>query len=134
MAIATHPTDAGLRDEVTTKLNCVVYVVSDEPDAFRAAMDAVTTRFNGNDVQLDLRNVRYLSSADLNRIIAAHLRFESTGHRLVLVGVSVEVYEILQITRLNRILRIDSPDVFPPQTSKAPPSRLGRISSLLRFS
>jgi anti-anti-sigma factor len=59
-------------------------------------------------VAVDLAGVQGISSADLNVLIALHGKLRSGGRELVLVNVAQPLRDILELTRLDRLFRIES--------------------------
>lgn len=57
-------------------------------------------------VQLDLTDVRYASSIALGMLITVRQKLRAAGGKLTLVGVAEEIYDVLDATRLTRLLDI----------------------------
>jgi anti-sigma B factor antagonist len=55
---------------------------------------------------LNFSNVEYMSSAALGQLINLHKRLVADHGRLVLCGMSPQIYEIFEITKLDRIFKI----------------------------
>lgn len=83
-----------------------------------------TTRFNSepdyiqdakaqsDDVQIDrvivdLGGIQTIRSSDLNELIALQAKLRNRGGSLVLANVPAPIYEVFQLTRLNRLFTIE---------------------------
>jgi anti-sigma B factor antagonist len=65
-------------------------------------------------LHLDFRNVEFLSSADIGRLVSLWKKLQDDGRRLVLCNVKPLVYRVFQIIRLNKLVEIreDRPPVI----------------------
>jgi len=79
---------------------------SSEPDyildAKAQAEDAKTDR-----VIVDLGGIQTIRSSDLNELIALQTKLRNRGGSLVLANVPPPIYEVFQLTRLNRLFEIE---------------------------
>jgi anti-sigma B factor antagonist len=55
---------------------------------------------------LNFGNVEYLSSAALGKLITLNKKVQSAGGRLILCNIDPQIYEVFEITKLNKILDI----------------------------
>jgi len=55
---------------------------------------------------LNFSNVEYLSSAALGKLITLNKKVNSSGGKLILCNIAPNIYEVFEITRLNKILNI----------------------------
>jgi anti-sigma B factor antagonist len=55
---------------------------------------------------IDLDNVRYLSSAVLGKLISLHKTLRSNGGQLKLCSIAPPIYEVFEITRLDKVFEI----------------------------
>ena len=55
---------------------------------------------------LDFGNVQYLSSAALGKLITVNKRVAEDNGKLVLCSIRPQIYEVFQITKLNKIFDI----------------------------
>ena len=55
---------------------------------------------------LDFESVQYLSSAALGKLITLNKRVAENNGRLVLCTIKPQIYEVFQITKLNKIFDI----------------------------
>lgn len=55
---------------------------------------------------INMQNVRYLSSAVLGKLVSLHKALEERKGKLKLCGVAPSVYEVFEITRLNRVFEM----------------------------
>jgi anti-anti-sigma factor len=56
------------------------------------------------DVLINLRHMPYVDSAELGRLIRAHLSVRQAGGRVKLCGISEKVMSLLRLTRLDTVL------------------------------
>jgi anti-sigma B factor antagonist len=59
---------------------------------------------------LDLSAVTFLSSAALNNLVVLNKKVQKQNGKFVLVGVQPPVYEVLNITGLNRLFKVAESD------------------------
>src|SRR5215475_29688 len=57
-------------------------------------------------VLLNFSNVEYLSSAALGKLITLNKKLQGVGGRLILCNIHPQIYEVFEITRLNKLLNI----------------------------
>jgi anti-sigma B factor antagonist len=55
---------------------------------------------------LNFGNVEFLSSAALGKLIALHKKLQAVGGRLILCNIDPEIYEVFEITRLDKFFNI----------------------------
>jgi anti-sigma B factor antagonist len=55
---------------------------------------------------LNFGNVEYLSSAALGKLITLNRKVNQVGGKLVLCNIAPQIYEVFEITRLNRVFTI----------------------------
>ncbi|MFQ3651178.1 MAG: STAS domain-containing protein, partial [Gemmataceae bacterium] len=55
---------------------------------------------------LNFRNVKYLSSAALGKLIALNKKVKSAGGSLVLSNINPEIIEVFEITKLDKMFKI----------------------------
>lgn len=55
---------------------------------------------------LNFSNVEYLSSAALGKLITLNKKVNATGGKLILCNIAPNIYEVFEITKLNKILNI----------------------------
>src|SRR6266478_3814774 len=56
---------------------------------------------------LNFGNVEYLSSAALGKLITLNKKLQSVGGRLILCNIDPEIYEVFEITKLDRFFKIE---------------------------
>ena len=61
---------------------------------------------------LDFETVQYLSSAALGKLITLNKRVAENSGRLVLCSIKPQIYEVFQITKLNKIFDIADDEVM----------------------
>jgi anti-sigma B factor antagonist len=57
-------------------------------------------------ILLNFGNVEFLSSAALGKLIALHKKLQAVGGRLILCNIDQEIYEVFEITRLDKFFTI----------------------------
>ncbi len=67
---------------------------------------ALPQEFRGYCLHLDFREARFITASGLGRLVNWHLRLQAQGGQLILMHVGEQVYEILEVTQLTRILEI----------------------------
>ena len=55
---------------------------------------------------LNFANVEYLSSAALGKLITLNKKLQSVGGRLILCNIDPQIYEVFEITKLDRFFNI----------------------------
>ncbi|MDX9753635.1 MAG: STAS domain-containing protein [bacterium] len=76
-----------------------------DPEFMRMAVDALQKE-NRINILFDFSNIHYISSSVLGFLITAYRELEARGGRLKLVNVQPSVANVLEITRLNRVLEM----------------------------
>jgi anti-sigma B factor antagonist len=57
-------------------------------------------------VLLNFGNVEYLSSAALGKLITLNKKLQAAGGKLVLCNIDPQIYEVFEITKLNKLFNI----------------------------
>lgn len=57
-------------------------------------------------ILLNFGNVEYLSSAALGKLITLNKKVNAVGGRLILCSIDPQIYEVFEITRLNKLFNI----------------------------
>jgi anti-sigma B factor antagonist len=57
-------------------------------------------------VLLNFGNVEYLSSAALGKLITLNKKLQAVGGRLILCNIDPQIYEVFEITKLNKLFNI----------------------------
>jgi anti-sigma B factor antagonist len=57
-------------------------------------------------VLLNFKNVEFLSSAALGKLITMNRELQSAGGKLVLCEIDPQIYEVFEITKLNKLFTI----------------------------
>ena len=58
-------------------------------------------------ILLNFRNVDYLSSAALGKFITLHKKLEDEGGRLILCNIAPAIFEVFEITKLDKFFTIE---------------------------
>ena len=59
-----------------------------------------------NKILLNFKNVEFLSSAALGKLITLNRKVQAAGGKLVLCGIDAQIYEVFEITKLNKLFTI----------------------------
>jgi len=57
-------------------------------------------------ILLNFSNVEYLSSAALGKFITLNKKVQASGGKLVMCNISDDIYEVFEITKLNKLFNI----------------------------
>ena len=57
-------------------------------------------------ILLNFKNVEFLSSAALGKLITLNRKLQSSGGKLVLCEIIPQIYEVFEITKLNKLFNI----------------------------
>jgi anti-anti-sigma factor len=63
-------------------------------------------------LHLDFRNVEFLISSDIGRLVRLWKKLKDDGRQLVLYNVKPLVYQVFQIIRLNKLMEIRDSQSF----------------------
>jgi anti-sigma B factor antagonist len=69
-------------------------------------LTAIAEQSQAGGLVLDLENVRFLSSAAINKLIVLDKRVKSSGGEIRLVNLRPEVRDVFAITNLDRVFKI----------------------------
>jgi anti-sigma B factor antagonist len=96
----------------------------DAQEALRQHLDSLLRR--GFDrILIDLKEVPYIDSSDLGRLIRCHLSIRQAGGRVRLCNLSARVREVMKMTRLDTVL-----DLY--ETEEEALSSLQKVESVHR--
>lgn len=59
-------------------------------------------------ILLNFSNVEYLSSAALAKLITLNKKLQQAGGRLILCNIDPQIYEVFEITKLNKLFNIQT--------------------------
>jgi anti-anti-sigma factor len=90
-------------------------------EAVGQELSGLAARLGGHCLQLDLREVDFLTSTGLGKLIGLDRRVRAAGGRLTLRNLRPEVYEIFAVCRLTGVLdvRPADPDAEAPLSESA---------------
>ena len=57
-------------------------------------------------ILLNFGNVEFLSSAALGKLITLNRKLQSAGGKLILCNIDPQIYEVFEITKLNKLFNI----------------------------
>jgi anti-sigma B factor antagonist len=69
-------------------------------------LDEIAQDVGAGNLLLDLANVKYITSTTLTLLTGLNRKLQTMGGTLSVRGVSPQVYEIFEITRLNMLLDV----------------------------
>jgi anti-sigma B factor antagonist len=75
-------------------------------EAAAERLASVVPELGGRRLLVDFRNVRFLTSLMLGKLVLLNQAAEAAGGRLALFNLSPDVREIMEVTRLNLILSL----------------------------
>ncbi|MCZ2341611.1 MAG: STAS domain-containing protein [Bacteroidales bacterium] len=95
-----------------TVVNFVDKKILDEPNIQLIGDDLLrlVDELGRRKILLNFANVQYLSSSALGKLIRLHQRLHSISGKLVLCGISKDLYDVFTITKLDKMLTIVKDD------------------------
>ena len=69
---------------------------------------SLVDELNRRKLVLNFGNVEYLSSAALGKLITLNKKVNAVGGRLVLCNIDPQIYEVFEITKLNKLFNIQT--------------------------
>jgi anti-sigma B factor antagonist len=66
-------------------------------------------------VLLNFGNVEYLSSAALGKLITLNKKLQASSGRLILCNIDPQIYDVFEITKLDRFFTIQKEEQAAPQ-------------------
>lgn len=71
---------------------------------------------NRRKLLLNFKNVEYLSSAALGKLITLNKKLQEAGGRLVLCDIAPQIYEVFEITKLDKFFTIENEEQMALQS------------------
>jgi anti-anti-sigma factor len=105
----TAPVTTIMSNPSPSRTQCPVVVLTlqdaqilgdDMADSLRDQMLAVAVQSDAQNVVLDFRNVKFLSSAGFRPLLSLHRLLRQKHGKLLLCGLTEDVHEIFEVTRL----------------------------------
>ncbi len=89
---------------------------------------ALVDLYDHKQILLNFSNVEYLSSAALGKFISLNKKVQGKSGELVLSNINEDIYEVFELTRLDRLFKIEKDeqsgvDVFTVERPRRPPKR-----------
>jgi len=81
-------------------------VISEADNALAYELEGHTQGADQGQLFLDFTNVERLTSLELGTLLGLHKRLSACGGQLILFNLNAVVYEILVVTRLNKLLAV----------------------------
>ena len=92
-----------------TVIRCVGDITTENFPAFKAEWRTLLAELSGcGRLVLDLGSVENIASAALGLIAASYPEFTKSGARMRLVARTDEVLRLLNVTRLSKVIRVDT--------------------------
>ena len=83
--------------------------------AIGAELSDVADKMAGRKLVLNFVDVEYLSSGALGVLLTLNRKMRDVGGKLILVNIDPKLYEVLEVTKLNKLLNItDDPAEIDP--------------------
>ena len=82
------------------------YLGSENASAVADELFGLVGEAEGSELQLDLQNVRYMTSTGLKVLLALRRKLHAARGRLILCNPSPQVVEVLDVTRLNTLFEV----------------------------
>ncbi|MEV4343632.1 STAS domain-containing protein [Actinoplanes sp. NPDC049596] len=89
----------------------------EESEFLRATMAEVVTRFAPAPVLIDASRLDFLDSAGIRSLLSCRRMIEEAGSRMSMPWVSADVRQVLEITGLFQILRVEQAEPAFPSPS-----------------
>lgn len=91
-----------------TVVNFVDKKILDEPNilAIGEQLFSLVEEVGRRKLLLNFSNVEYLSSAALGKLITLHKKLQQAGGKLVLCNIDAQIFEVFEITRLDKFFNI----------------------------
>ena len=91
-----------------TVVNFTDRKILDEPNiqAIGEQLFSLVDEAGRKKILLNFGNVEYLSSAALAKLITLNKKLQQAGGRLVLCNIDPQIYEVFEITKLNKLFNI----------------------------
>ena len=91
-----------------TVVNFVDKKILDEQNIQKIGEDlfSLVDELGRKKILLNFGNVEYLSSAALGKLITLNKKLQAAGGRLILCNIDPQIYEVFEITKLDRFFNI----------------------------
>jgi anti-sigma B factor antagonist len=106
-SLVAEPTSEGT---IVRLLGTDIHLDEQRTENFRQRLFDLLDHSAPPQLLLDFRNVRFLSSTTLGVLVSLYKRLQAKGGRLVVANLNPEVYEVFQITRLERVFEVRKVD------------------------
>ena len=108
LQIERPPKKEGASGDVTVVhfTGCNVSLDEETLDRIHDQLLALADEPGESDLLLDFGNVEYLSSAALGKFITLNKKVNAAQGKLVLCNIDPQIYEVFEITKLNKLFNI----------------------------
>ena len=95
-------------DREITVVNFIDRKILDEQNIQKIGEDlfSLVDELGRKKILLNFSNVEYLSSAALGKFITLNKKVGASGGKLVMCNINEEIFEVFEITKLNRLFNI----------------------------
>src|SRR5438128_3197943 len=95
-------------DHEITVVNFIDRKILDEQNIQKIGEDlfSLVDELGRKKILLNFSNVEYLSSAALGKFITLNKKVNSAGGKLIMCNITDDIYEVFEITRLNKLFNI----------------------------
>jgi anti-anti-sigma factor len=100
--VRLETTDTGLTAQL---IDCRLLDEQSTP-AIEAELFGLTEQLGAGTLFLDLAGLDFMSSVGLGMLIGLHRCLKASGGHLVVLGVSADIYELIEVTGLTRLLDV----------------------------
>lgn len=109
--MSTQPRRRRLEVEDCGEISVVNFIdkkILDEQNIQKIGEDlfSLVDEFNRKKILLNFGNVEYLSSAALGKFITLNKKVQTAGGKLVMCNINDDIYEVFEITKLNKLFNI----------------------------
>src|SRR6202035_5986825 len=111
MSMSTPPKRRRLEVEDYGEITVVNFIdrkILDEQNIQKIGEDlfSLVDELGRRKILLNFGNVEYLSSAALGKFITLNKKVNAAGGRLILCNIDPQIYEVFEITKLNKLFNI----------------------------
>jgi anti-sigma B factor antagonist len=91
-----------------TVVNFIDRKILDEQNIQKIGEDlfSLVDELSRKKILLNFGNVEYLSSAALGKFITLNKKVQASGGKLILCNIDANIYEVFEITKLNKLFNI----------------------------
>ena len=119
--MSTPPRRSRLEVEDNGEITIVNFIdrkILDEQNITKLGEDlfSLVDQYGRKKILLNFSNVEYLSSAALGKFISLNKKVQAAGGKLVMCHINEDIFEVFEITRLDRLFKIEKDEQAALQT------------------